>query len=1027
MAVSEIKRYVPGFLWHMVGRTVVFKEEGVEQKDIISSLVLENQLIVLSTLLISAASLPFLFFYFAHGLDFKLIPLIFLVILLAVFCFIFQKNIFKNGFKKLLEHDISQYLFSPFTSKQNFLLFSYAFITFLSMGIGAYFSILAFIPLSPAIFTQLVGLFIFSYLVGYVSFIFPTGLGIREGIITLALSKISSVTLAGFAAILFRLVFVICEFLFLLGMFVIHKSKSEVLDKWILFIASHKQETAAFLLTGIFIIYFSCVGSLRYENFFTGRFDLGNADQVVWNTSRGRIFQLTDPNGTNIISRLSTHADFLLIFLAPLYRIWADPRILIILQVFVAGLGAIFIFKISEYVLKNKNIAVAFVFAYLVNPSLGQSILYDFHAVVLATTFLLGAFYFALKQKFFPFLLFCILAGLCKEEVWIITGLLSIFYLYHNHKKTKGWNKYAIAAFSIISFLAFYYLVWWAIPSVRKSQHFALSYYSDFGTSPTQVVKNIILSPLKTLGTVFSPEKLLYLLQIFVPLGFLSILGLPFLLFAIPDLGINLLSNNTQLVQIAYQYTASITPFVFISAIYGVYLLQKRFKTSSFSIILYLLFFAILGAYAIGPLPGAYSPNIDMFIKPQPNKDVIDAFLSQMPKRFSVAATNNLGSHLSRRQRIYTIPQGVDKADVVLFLLNDIFAQPSLNAQAQMAQDLSHNKNYIEVFKLGDFVAFEKKAVYFQSQPQPGNRKPAPLPVSIPLLQKRDYGTAQLNIGPVVSKTKTYTASIVTYESDGLSLHTLYTLPNSPKPPKGYPVIILNHGYISPRTYDSVNSYFGITDFFAKSGFIVLKPDYRGNAQSEGASDPTLRRFEYPIDVMNLIASVQNIPNADSSNIFIWGHSMGGEITLKSLEIIGKKQDLAKRVKAAVVWAPVSDTIAWFTKDHAPTLPEYSSGSENLNNLYKILGNPTATSATWQSLSPLTYLSDIQTPVAIFHGTGDQTVPNGTSIALYNDLKSLNKQATLTLFPNDNHNLSTNFTDAATQSLDFFKKYLSKL
>ena len=147
------------------------------------------------------------------------------------------------------------------------------------------------------------------------------------------------------------------------------------------FIAAHKQETILFLAIISYILYFAVVSFLRHSNFYTGRFDLGNMYQTVWNTLHGRFFQLTDPDGTNIISRLGIHADFILILLAPFYAIWSDPKMLLLIQTIVLAMGAIFIYGIGKDLFKNKNLSLVFSLAFLLNPSLNYTNLYDFHAL----------------------------------------------------------------------------------------------------------------------------------------------------------------------------------------------------------------------------------------------------------------------------------------------------------------------------------------------------------------------------------------------------------------------------------------------------------------------------------------------------------------------------------------------------------------------------------------------------------------------------------------------------------------------
>lgn len=487
------------------------------------------------------------------------------------------------------------------------------------------------------------------------------------------------------------------------------------------FIKKHKYTITLGVFILIYIAYFTLASFLRYSNFYTGRFDLGNMDQAVWNTIHGRIFQITDPNGTAIISRLAFHADFILILISPLYLIWSNPQMLLLLQTIVLALGAIFVYAIANQLLKNKAIALTFATIYLLNPAMQFSNLYDFHAVVLGTTLLLGTFYFYLKRQYFFFLIFAILAGLTKEEIW---GIISLFGLAIILRTIIG-NKFKLRIskkqlleiiFGLFIFLASaitcYLLIAKIIPLARGGEHFALAYYSDFGGSASSISKNIILQPLKTFSIIFQPVKIQYLIQLFAPFGFSSLLMPFYLIFAAPDFAINLLSNNSQLHEIYYQYTAAVTPFLVITSIYGIALLKRKFpKINNRLIILYLLTAALLSTFSYGPLPGSKHASLDMFTKQVVGKQAIDNFLSQIPTRYSIAATNNLGSHLSRRKNIYTIPIGIDKADVILFLLNDKFAQPSLAAQKEIVNKLGTDKNYTQIFKQDDFIVFKKSSL----------------------------------------------------------------------------------------------------------------------------------------------------------------------------------------------------------------------------------------------------------------------------------------------------------------------------
>lgn len=453
----------------------------------------------------------------------------------------------------------------------------------------------------------------------------------------------------------------------------------------------------------LYILYFTTASFLRHENFYTGRYDLGNMDQVVWNTINGRVFQSNSSLGL-INSRLSGHADFILIFLSPFYLIWNDPRMLLILQTVTIALGAVFIYLIAKKIVGNSFLSFVVSFIFLLNPGVQFANLYDFHPVTLAATFLLGAFYFFLSKKYLLFFIFCILAGLTKEQVWLIVSIFGIFFLF---SKVKRELIIGLLLFCGGLFL-FYYLIWYAIPQARGSNHFALEYYAEFGDSPNDIVKNMIVSPIKIVSTFFQESQRTFLFQLLLPVGFLPLLSPHMLLFAFPDLLINLLSNNAQLRQIHYHYATAITPFLFIATIFSLRRLLNMhavFTTKTLSI--YLLAAAFFTAYSFGPLPGAKKPNIDMITKPYANKAFVEKTLATIPEEATVAATNNIGAHLAHREVLYTIPIGVDKAEYIVFLLNDSFAQPSLNAQEQMAEYLKNDDRYVLVAEKDDFIVFK--------------------------------------------------------------------------------------------------------------------------------------------------------------------------------------------------------------------------------------------------------------------------------------------------------------------------------
>lgn len=55
--------------------------------------------------------------------------------------------------------------------------------------------------------------------------------------------------------------------------------------------------------------------------------------------------------------------------------------------------------------------------------------------------------------------------------------------------------------------------------------------------------------------------------------------------------------------------------------------------------------------------------------------------------------------------------------------------------------------------------------------------------------------------------------------------------------------------------------------YFARSGYIVFRSDYRGHDRSEGMATGGYSSPAYTIDILNGMASVAALPSADAARI----------------------------------------------------------------------------------------------------------------------------------------------------------------
>src|ERR1044071_2203529 len=120
-----------------------------------------------------------------------------------------------------------------------------------------------------------------------------------------------------------------------------------------------------------------------------------------------------------------------------------------------------------------------------------------------------------------------------------------------------------------------------------------------------------------------------------------------------------------------------------------------------------------------------------------------------------------------------------------------------------------------------------------------------------------------------------------------------------------FPVIIMNHGFFPRSIYHSGDGTDRASAFLAEHGYITLASDYR----SWGASDvaPSFFYSGLVIDVINLIEAIPSIPEADAQRVGIWGHSMGGGVTMKVLTVVGTEDFRPDvQIKAGVLYSTVS-------------------------------------------------------------------------------------------------------------------------
>jgi len=318
-------------------------------------------------------------------------------------------------------------------------------------------------------------------------------------------------------------------------------------------------------------------------------------------------------------------------------------------------------------------------------------------------------------------------------------------------------------------------------------------------------------------------------------------------------------------------------------------------------------------------------------------------------------------------------------------------------------------------------VAYIQKSPITLSFANTPSATPTPNPLSIQTLRSRTYDSPAPTFVSHILSTDSYTKDLVSYISDGLKIYAVLTVPLAAAPAGGWPIIILNHGYIPPKEYDNTAKYVAYIDTLARGGYVVFMPDYRGHGDSEGTASGGYYDPGYAIDVLNGISSVRKVSTVDPERLYLWGHSMGGNVAMRVRAV-------EPHIKATVIWAGVTGSFPMISKEffgrpHTGAVPSeirahQTSGRSRIMELY---GSPSASIPYWRDVDPMTTVADIHTPIQIHHGESDETVPLQVSVLFAEELKSAGVPHELFTYPGENHNINgPAFDQAMERTIEFF-------
>lgn len=215
---SELKRYTPGNIWSFLSRATQFREAGVDKKTVGIAILADIQQVIIGCGVVSILTIPWILAS-PPELKLKLQALIPLSVVVSVIFFAAVSYVYRKKYQEK-GNFLNSLIMPGFNLEDKLKLFAISILTYAIFGIASFFVLLSFFNVGMQNIISLSSFFTFSLLVGYLSFLTPTGLGVREAIVTLGLLNILSIGNAGIASISTRIILILSELLFLFIIFI---------------------------------------------------------------------------------------------------------------------------------------------------------------------------------------------------------------------------------------------------------------------------------------------------------------------------------------------------------------------------------------------------------------------------------------------------------------------------------------------------------------------------------------------------------------------------------------------------------------------------------------------------------------------------------------------------------------------------------------------------------------------------------------------------------------------------------------
>jgi uncharacterized membrane protein len=437
--------------------------------------------------------------------------------------------------------------------------------------------------------------------------------------------------------------------------------------------------TIVCLVAAGYAAFFSYHTVVHHWNVLSSSLDLGLEENVIWHALHSGALFKTTPYGGPTGNLVGEHAAYLSYLIAPIYALHQKAETILVLQAALIGGAAIPLYLVARKYL-GPWLSCLVAFWYLFYPPLHGSNLYDFHYPPLAPFFLWFTLYFVLARKNIWAVVFAIVTLSVREDISLGLVILGIFLILTRRRPRAGL---LLAAAGAIYFVAMKMVI---MPIQRGGHEAFIHQYAGLLPEGANgfggVLKTVIGNPAFTFGIVLEKDKLIYLLEIFLPFAFFPLRRAIGLLCCVPGFLFTLLSTGYRpLYQISFQYTAHWTAYLFVAVIANLAWLGREAagrgregKAWKRAWVAAITLAMLVTTYQLGALiqHNAVRGGFGIYhfgtnAEDWERRQTIRALIALVPPKAKIVSSENIVPQISNRQYSYTLRMGIADADYLLY------------------------------------------------------------------------------------------------------------------------------------------------------------------------------------------------------------------------------------------------------------------------------------------------------------------------------------------------------------------------